>query len=335
MSAVARQWLGGQMAHAAALTALVAPTVNCAKRYKVNSMAPTNVTWGVENRSAAFRIKDLGRENVHIENRIPCGSANPYLIMAGMVAAGMDGLKRELEPPAETTGVAWGREGVADLPTSLEQSLQAFEADGVLRDALGEELVRLFLAVKRHEIAKAKSGHPRLRRARLRGYRLRVGAERVLRVPLARCGRATLSGRSLDLPQARLRPAQPGRHAHLVVHRARGDEVLDRLRALADPPVEGAETEMAVGGDRTHTEPVGEGHGLAIAGHRPRNVRRVPMRGDLGEHPQACGLEALLTLAPTQLESLAASALRFPDVSHPEPRLGEQRPGCDGGTRRT
>jgi glutamine synthetase len=160
MSAVARRWLGGQMAHAAALTALVAPTVNCAKRYKVDSMAPTNVTWGVENRSAAFRIKDLGRENVHIENRIPCGSANPYLIMAGMVAAGLDGLRRKLEPPAETTGVAWGREGVADLPTSLEQSLQAFEADAVLRDALGEELVHLFLAVKRHEIAKAKAAIP-------------------------------------------------------------------------------------------------------------------------------------------------------------------------------
>ena len=154
---IARRWLGGQIAHAAALTALAAPTVNCSKRYKVSSMAPTNATWGVENRSAAFRIKDLARDNVHIENRIPCGSANPYLVMAGVLAAGIDGLTNKIEPPAETTGIAWGLSGVVDLPTRLEKALDAFEADRVMRVALGEEFVKLFVAVKRHEIGKARA----------------------------------------------------------------------------------------------------------------------------------------------------------------------------------
>ena len=154
---VARWWLGGQMAHGRALTALAAPTVNCGKRYKVYSMAPTNIAWGVENRSAAFRIKDLDNDNVHIENRIPCGAANPYLVMAGVLAAGIDGLENKIEPTAEERGIAWDLRGVTCLPQRLEDALDAFEADGALRAALGEEFVKLFLAVKRHEVAKARA----------------------------------------------------------------------------------------------------------------------------------------------------------------------------------
>ena len=154
---VARWWLGGQMAHAAALTALAAPTVNCGKRYKVYSMAPTNIAWGVENRSAAFRIKDVDNRNAHIENRIPCGAANPYLVMAGVLAAGIDGLANKIEPPNETRAIAWDLPGLTALPRRLEHALDALEADGAVRAALGEEFVKLFLAVKRHEVAKARA----------------------------------------------------------------------------------------------------------------------------------------------------------------------------------
>jgi len=154
---VARWWLGGQMAHATALTALAAPTVNCGKRYKGNPMAPTNITWGVENRSTAFRIKDLDNRNAHIENRIPCGAANPYLVMAGVLAAGIDGLANKIEPTTETRDIAWGLLGVPCLPQRLEDALDAFEADGALRAAFGDEFVKLFVAVKRHEVAKARA----------------------------------------------------------------------------------------------------------------------------------------------------------------------------------
>ena len=157
---VARWWLGGQIAHATALTALAAPTVNCYKRYKLWSFAPTNATWGDENRSVGFRMKNLGGESAHIENRLPGGASNPYLVMAGVLAAGLDGLQNKTEPPAETSGIAYGLTGVTDLPTRLENALDALEADMTLRVALGEEFVKLFVAVKRHEIGKARAAIP-------------------------------------------------------------------------------------------------------------------------------------------------------------------------------
>jgi len=160
LSDVARWWLGGQIAHARALTALVSPTVNCAKRYKLWSFAPTNATWGIENRTVGFRMKSLGSNSAHIENRLPGGGSNPYLVMVGVLAAGLDGLKNHTEPPTETMGIAYGLTGVTDLPTRLEDALDALEADSAMRSALGEELVKLFVAVKRHEINKARTAIP-------------------------------------------------------------------------------------------------------------------------------------------------------------------------------
>src|SRR5512138_793469 len=157
---VCRWWLGGQIAHAAALCAFASPTVNCGKRYKLYSFAPTNATWGIENRTTGFRMKNLGEQGAHIENRLPGGGSNPYLVMAGVLAAGIDGLRNKTEPPAETKGIAYGLQGVTDLPTRLEQSLDALEADSTLRAALGEEFIKLFVAVKRHEIGKAKAAIP-------------------------------------------------------------------------------------------------------------------------------------------------------------------------------
>jgi len=155
-----RWWLGGQIAHAAALCALAAPTVNCPKAFGFSPVAPTNAAWGVENRSAAFRMKYVGGQSAHIENRIPRGSSNPYLVMAGVLAAGLDGLKHKTEPPGETKGVAHGLTGIAPLPVSLEQSIAALEGDRALQAALGDEFIEVFLAVKRHEIGKAKAAIP-------------------------------------------------------------------------------------------------------------------------------------------------------------------------------
>ncbi|NTU81794.1 MAG: glutamine synthetase [Chloroflexales bacterium] len=157
LSRVARGFMAGQIAHAPALAALFAPTVNCAKRYRLYSFAPTNATWGYENRTVGIRVKGVRGESTHLENRIPCAASNPYLVLAGVVAAGLDGLSRELEPPAPSEGIAYGLTGVTDLPISLGESLDALEADAPLCEALGPEFVKLFVAVKRHEIAKARA----------------------------------------------------------------------------------------------------------------------------------------------------------------------------------
>jgi glutamine synthetase len=155
LSQVGRWWVGGQLAHLPALTAFCAPTVNCGKRFKLWSFAPTNATWGLENRSVAIRVKGLAGAALHVENRVPCGASNPYLVGAAAIAAGLDGIRNHTEPPPPTEGVAYGMEGPVPIPTRLEAALDALEKDGPLRELLGEELVRVFLAVKRHEVAKA------------------------------------------------------------------------------------------------------------------------------------------------------------------------------------
>jgi glutamine synthetase len=155
LSRVGRWWVGGQLAHLPALTAFFAPTVNCGKRYKQWSFAPVNASWGLENRSVAIRVKGLAGEQLHVENRVPCGASNPYLVGAAAVAAGLDGIRNRIEPAAALDGVAYGIEGPAPIPTRLEAALDALDKDGTLRELLGDELVATFLAVKRHEVAKA------------------------------------------------------------------------------------------------------------------------------------------------------------------------------------
>ena len=160
LSQTARHWIGGQIAHARAITALVAPTVNCAKRYKLFSFAPMNATWGYEDRTAAIRIKGGRQDDTHVENRTPCAASNPYLVAASMVAAGIDGLTNEIEPPPPTDRIAYLDTQSTTLPRTLDEALAALEEDTGLREYLGEEFVTLFLAVKRFEIDKARAALP-------------------------------------------------------------------------------------------------------------------------------------------------------------------------------
>lgn len=160
LSQLCRHWIGGQIAHARAITALAAPTVNCAKRYKLFSFAPMNATWGYEDRTTAVRIKGGRGGDTHVENRIPCAGSNPYLVGAAVLAAGLDGIRREIEPPKPTQEIAYLDELAPNLPTTLDAAVAALEEDGQLRAALGEEFMQLFVAVKRHEIDKTRQAIP-------------------------------------------------------------------------------------------------------------------------------------------------------------------------------
>ena len=94
--------MAGNLRHARAIYALLAPTVNCLKRRRPHTFSPANISWGEEDRSALIRIKGGSIESRHIEHRAPTGLANPYLVAAGMLAAGLIGIEEglELEPPA-------------------------------------------------------------------------------------------------------------------------------------------------------------------------------------------------------------------------------------------
>jgi len=160
LSDLARHWVGGQIAHAPAVAALVAPTVNCAKRFKLYSFAPMNATWGYEDRTAAIRIKGGREEATRVENRIPCAAANPYLVAAAVLAAGIDGLANRIEPPPPTQTIAYADESATKLPITLDQSLDALEQDTALQENFGNEFIKLFLAVKRFEVEKAREALP-------------------------------------------------------------------------------------------------------------------------------------------------------------------------------
>lgn len=156
LSQLALHFIAGQIEHAPALTALLAPTVNCAKRYRPNSFAPANRSWGIENRTVAIRAK-LSGNGAHVENRLGAGAANPYVVQAATLAAGLDGIRRKLMPPSPVlAGPADELTGQGEIPRRLEHALDALEADGVLKDALGPEFIRLYVGLKRFEIDKAR-----------------------------------------------------------------------------------------------------------------------------------------------------------------------------------
>ena len=151
LSDVGRRWLSGLTRHGPALTALCSPTVNCYRRLNKTPM-PTRADWGFDNRLSAFRVRcGAASGSTFVENRIASGSANPYLVLAATVAAGVDGL---------LSGDAVGGDDAATaeaqaLPTSLEVALEALQADTVMVDGLGSELVEWFVKTKREtEIAR-------------------------------------------------------------------------------------------------------------------------------------------------------------------------------------
>ena len=155
--------LGGHLAaglleHAEALTGLGAPTVNSYKRLQPASWAPAHICWGVGNRAVLVRIPGMGRRR-HLEFRSGDNSANPYLFLTGLLAAGLDGLRRELPLPPPVHGdvghfnaAELDEQHVRFLPRTLPDALAALESDQVLADALGPVLLPEFIRVKRAEL---------------------------------------------------------------------------------------------------------------------------------------------------------------------------------------
>jgi glutamine synthetase len=152
LSAVGRQFIAGQLRHAASTYALLAPTLNCLKRRRRHTFSPTNVSWGPEDRSAFVRVKGGSAEGRRIENRAPSGLSNPYLVGAALIASGLLGIvdKLELEPPAHPP--AEEDESRQKLPTTLEESLSLLEADHRITELLGEEFVKAYTVMRRYEL---------------------------------------------------------------------------------------------------------------------------------------------------------------------------------------
>ncbi len=160
LSDICRWFIGGQLAHAPAMTAFFAPTVNCYKRYQPNSYAPDSISWGHENRSVGVRVKSWRGKGTHIENRMACGSSNPYWVAAACLAAGLDGIRKKSEPPQPIQTNAYKMPDLPRIPKTLEDALNALEADQDFRDLLPAEGVQTFVVDKQYEINKARASVP-------------------------------------------------------------------------------------------------------------------------------------------------------------------------------
>ncbi|XP_063969105.1 lengsin-like [Lytechinus pictus] len=157
LSKLGQHWLAGLIHHAPALTLLMCPTINCINRLGTTPSTPTTTSWGVDNRSCAFRLskppKDGNPDSFFIENRMGGAGSNPYLTMAATIAAGIDGIRNEIPLPAPVQGVASSTSGANQkLPRTMKESLDAFHADNVVLKAMGRDFVQCFTALKEEEL---------------------------------------------------------------------------------------------------------------------------------------------------------------------------------------
>jgi glutamine synthetase len=169
LSDEARSFIAGVLEHLPGLCGLTAPSFNSYRRIVPHYWAGAFTCWGHDNREAPLRVPSVfrGQEeaSTNVELKAADASCNPYLAVGGLIAAGLDGLERGLQPPepvevdpatiAEEERV---RLGIEPLPATQVEALDALEADAVLTDALGEPLVRSYIAVRRSEWAAYSAG---------------------------------------------------------------------------------------------------------------------------------------------------------------------------------
>ena len=168
LSDVAKHYMAGILAHAREISAITNPTVNSYKRITTGGdSVPQYATWGLRNRASMVRIpvyKPGKQLSTRIELRSPDPMANPYLVNAVTLAAGLDGIERKLELPLEATAETLKlndrqmlEAGYTPLPRSLKEALDVFEDSQFMKDALGEHIHSFFLKKKRDEWHKFES----------------------------------------------------------------------------------------------------------------------------------------------------------------------------------
>jgi glutamine synthetase len=152
LSDTANSMIAGILANAPALAAFTNPTINAYKRLGPDTLAPYRANWGHDNRSAMLRVPPERGAGTRLEIRIGDGAANPYLMIAAILAAGLDGITRSLPAHPEVEGWTYENETDAVLPMTLAGALDALDSDSVMRATLGAPIVDVFTLMKRDEI---------------------------------------------------------------------------------------------------------------------------------------------------------------------------------------
>lgn len=151
MSEIGRQFIAGQLAHLRELSILLAPNINSYKRYVPGSFAPTAIRWGRDNRTCALRLVGHGA-GLRLENRVPGGDVNPYLAVAGIIAAGLDGIKNKLKLEPAFTGNAYDSDS-SRVPASMPEALDLWEKSDWVKQTFGAQVQAHYANMARVEIA--------------------------------------------------------------------------------------------------------------------------------------------------------------------------------------
>src|SRR5262245_17067568 len=156
MTEACRSFIAGVLRSARTIDAVIAPTVNCLRRRRRHTFSPTNVSWGIEDRSALIRVKSGPPTNKHIEYRAASALSNPYLVGAALLQAGLRGIEEKLPvPDAAKPGMpAEEDDSFEKLPVELEESLDALEQDPAGKDFFGEDFVAAYTTMRRYELSR-------------------------------------------------------------------------------------------------------------------------------------------------------------------------------------
>ena len=177
LSDTALYFLNGILEHARAITAIGNPTVNSYKRLIPGFEAPVYISWASKNRSPLVRIPDAEEINTRLEMRSADPTANPYLLLAACLTAGLNGIKEAKKPMApitsnvfEMSGEERAKRGIKPLPSTLHNAVKAFKADPLIQEALGEHLTQSFIDSKNLEWSKYTQSVSDWERDRYMGY---------------------------------------------------------------------------------------------------------------------------------------------------------------------
>ena len=158
LSKTAYSFIAGLMLHVPGMAAVLNPLVNSYKRLVPGYEAPCYVAWSASNRSALIRIPSARGSATRVELRCPDPACNPYLALAVCLAAGLDGVKRNLTPPEEIKANIFAmtpgereKNGIRSLPADLHEAIEAMEADGLIMDTLGKHASAAYLTGKKQE----------------------------------------------------------------------------------------------------------------------------------------------------------------------------------------
>lgn len=177
LSDTALYFLNGILEHACAITAIGNPTVNSYKRLIPGFEAPVYISWASKNRSPLVRIPDAEEINTRLEMRSADPTANPYLLLAACLTAGLNGIKEAKKPMAPITSNVFemseeerAKRGIKPLPSTLHNAVKAFKADPLIQEALGEHLTQSFIDSKNLEWSKYTQSVSDWERDRYMGY---------------------------------------------------------------------------------------------------------------------------------------------------------------------